>query len=117
MFAPSRWQYPNWPGAKGGYSPSMGRLRRADPSLPGFTRRRAGKGFVYHDEAGRRIADIETLERIGALVIPPAWEDAWICASSAGHLQAVGLDARGPRQYLYHERWRARRHATNFEHL
>jgi len=95
----------------------MGRLRRADPSLPGFTRRRAGKGFVYHDEAGRRIANIETLERIKALVIPPAWEDVWICPSPTGHLQAVGLDARGRRQYLYHERWRARRDAQKFEHM
>ena len=95
----------------------MGRLRRADPSLPGFTRRRAGKGFVYHDEAGERIADIETLERIKALVIPPAWEDVWICPSPTGHLQAVGLDARGRRQYLYHERWRARRDAQKFEHM
>ena len=95
----------------------MGRLRRADPSLPGFTRRRAGKGFVYHDEAGKRIADIETLERIKALVIPPAWEDVWICPSPTGHLQAVGLDARGRRQYLYHERWRARRDAQKFEHM
>jgi DNA topoisomerase I len=95
----------------------MGRLRCADPSLPGFTRRRAGKGFVYHDEAGKRIADIETLERIKALVIPPAWEDVWICPSSNGHLQAVGVDARGRRQYLYHERWRVRRDAQKFEHM
>jgi DNA topoisomerase-1 len=95
----------------------MGRLRRADPSLPGFTRRRAGKGFVYYDEEGERIAEIETLERIKALVIPPAWEDVWICPSPRGHLQAVGVDARGRRQYRYHDRWRARRDAEKFEHM
>jgi DNA topoisomerase I len=95
----------------------MSRLRRADPSLPGFTRRRAGKGFVYYDNAGRRIADIEVLERIKALVIPPAWKDVWICPWPTGHLQAVGIDARGRRQYLYHEDWRARRDAEKFDHM
>ncbi len=95
----------------------MGRLRRADPSLPGFTRRRAGKGFVYYDEAGRRIADLEVLERIKALVIPPAWKGVWICPWPSGHLQAVGIDARGRRQYRYHDRWRARRDAEKFDHM
>jgi DNA topoisomerase IB len=95
----------------------MPRLRRADPSLPGFTRRRAGKGFVYLDEKGRRIADVEVLERIKALVIPPAWEQVWICPWPTGHLQAVGFDARGRRQYRYHDRWRARRDAQKFEHM
>ena len=95
----------------------MGRLRRADPSLPGFTRRRAGKGFVYYDEAGRRIADLEVLERIRALVIPPAWKDVWICPWPSGHLQAVGIDARGRRQYRYHDLWRIRRDAEKFDHM
>jgi DNA topoisomerase IB len=95
----------------------MARLRRSDPSLPGFTRRRAGKGFVYLDETGRRIADVEVLERIKGLVIPPAWEQVWICPWPTGHLQAVGFDARGRRQYRYHDRWRARRDAEKFDHM
>jgi len=95
----------------------MARLRRADPSLPGFTRRRAGRGFVYLDETGRRIADIEVIERIKALVIPPAWQDVWICPQPTGHLQAVGIDARGRRQYLYHDDWQARRAAEKFDHM
>jgi len=95
----------------------MSRLRRANPSLPGFIRRRAGKGFVYYDEAGRRIADIEVLERIKALVIPPAWTEVWICPWPTGHLQAVGFDARGRRQYRYHDRWRARRDAEKFDRM
>jgi DNA topoisomerase I len=95
----------------------VSRLRRADPSLPGFTRRRAGKGFVYLDEEGRRIADLEVVERIKALVIPPAWESVWICPWPNGHLQAVGVDARGRRQYRYHDQWRARRDAAKFEHM
>jgi len=95
----------------------MSRLRRADPSLPGFTRRRAGKGFTYLDEDGRRITDTEVLARIRGLVIPPAWEDVWICPAANGHLQAVGVDARGRRQYRYHDRWRARRDAEKFERM
>jgi DNA topoisomerase I len=93
------------------------RLRRADPSLPGFTRRRSGKGFVYLDEAGHRIADVDVLDRIKALAIPPAWEEVWICPWPAGHLQAVGTDARGRRQYRYHDGWRARRDAQKFDRM
>jgi DNA topoisomerase IB len=93
------------------------RLRRADPSLPGFTRRRAGKGFVYLDEAGGRITDTEVLERIKALVIPPAWKDVWICPWPTGHLQAVGIDDRGRRQYRYHDGWRVRRDAEKFDRM
>jgi DNA topoisomerase IB len=95
----------------------VSRLRRSDPSLPGFTRRRAGKGFVYYDEGGRRIADLEVLNRIKALVIPPAWTDVWICPWPTGHLQAVGFDARGRRQYRYHDQWRARRDALKFDRM
>jgi DNA topoisomerase IB len=82
-----------------------------------LTRRRAGKGFAYYDENGRRIADAAVLARIKALVIPPAWESVWICPWPNGHLQAVGFDARGRRQYRYHERWRARRDAEKFDHM
>src|SRR5579859_1950212 len=71
---------------------------------PGITRRRAGKGFVYIDPHGKTIEDEETLARIHSLVIPPAWENVWICPSPRGHLQAVGLDARGRKQYKYHEK-------------
>src|SRR5207237_49521 len=76
--------YPDWDGSKDGNSRSMSRLRRADPSLPGYTRRRAGKGFVYLDETGQRIVDTDVLARIRALVIPPAWEDVWICPWPTG---------------------------------
>ncbi|HET9773327.1 MAG TPA: DNA topoisomerase IB, partial [Acidimicrobiia bacterium] len=88
-----------------------------DPSLPGFTRRRSGKGFVYLDENGRRIDDPDVLDRIRALVIPPAWEQVWICPWPTGHLQAVGIDARGRKQYRYHDRWRARRDAEKFDRM
>jgi DNA topoisomerase I len=95
----------------------MNRLRRADCSRPGITRRRRGRGFEYLDAAGRRVDDIETLERIRALAIPPAWTDVWICVDPNGHLQAVGTDAAGRRQYRYHERWRERRDQQKFDEI
>jgi DNA topoisomerase-1 len=85
------------------------RLRRSDPRRPGLTRRRAGKGWVYLDPDGRRVTDPDTVERIRALVIPPAWKDVWICPYPNGHIQAIGTDAAGRRQYRYHDLWRERR--------
>jgi DNA topoisomerase-1 len=63
------------------------------------------------------VNDLATLERIESLVIPPAWTDVWICADELGHLQAVGTDAAGRRQYLYHQRWRERRDVEKFTHV
>jgi DNA topoisomerase-1 len=85
------------------------RLRRSSPDRPGYTRRRRGRGWSYLDTDGRPLTDPETLERIKALVIPPAWKDVWISPDPRGHLQAVGSDAAGRRQYLYHPQWRAHR--------
>ena len=95
----------------------MPRLRRVDCSGPGYTRRRRGKGFEYLDENGERIRDAETLTRIRNLVIPPAWKDVWICSLPNGHIQAIGTDAAGRKQYMYHEDWRKRRDAQKFEHM
>ena len=72
----------------------MVRLRRTSPEQPGWTRRRAGRGFVYRDQDGRPLA-AEEVERIRALVIPPAWTDVWITPYANGHLQAVGTDVAG----------------------
>jgi len=93
------------------------RLRSSNPSLPGFTRRRCGRGFRYLDEDGRPIDDDEVLERLRGLVIPPAWDDVWICLWENGHLQAIGVDAAGRRQYLYHEVWRTERDREKFERM
>jgi DNA topoisomerase IB len=84
------------------------RLRKVSPRDPGWTRRRAGKGFVYLDGSGNRLAD-DQVQRCKLLVIPPAWEQVWICPVPNGHLQAVGTDDAGRRQYLYHEQWRLKR--------
>ncbi|HEY0888203.1 MAG TPA: DNA topoisomerase IB [Nocardioides sp.] len=94
----------------------MVRLRRTSPDEPGWTRRRAGKGFVYLDEHGERLAP-EDAQRVRDLVIPPAWTDVWITPYPNGHLQAVGTDDAGRRQYLYHPQWRARRDAEKFDRV
>jgi len=94
----------------------MVRLRRTSPDQPGWTRHRAGRGFVYLNEAGERLGP-EEVARIKALVIPPAWEDVWITPYANGHLQAVGTDAAGRRQYLYHPDWRTRRDAEKFDRV
>jgi len=95
----------------------MPRLRRVDCSRPGMTRRRAGSGFVYLDVHGQRVTDEATLARIRALAIPPAWADVWICPWPNGHIQAVGTDAKGRRQYRYHDEWRRRRDQEKFDHM
>jgi DNA topoisomerase-1 len=100
-----------------GSSPAGTRLRRSDPSAPGYTRMRRADGFVYLDSGGSPIAEPQTLARIEALVIPPAWRDVWVCPDPLGHLQATGVDAAGRRQYLYHELWREQQDHLKFEHM
>jgi DNA topoisomerase IB len=95
----------------------MPRLRRVDCSSPGITRRRRGGGFSYLDQRGRPIRAPDELERLRALAVPPAWRDVWICSDPNGHLQAVGTDDAGRRQYLYHPAWRARRDQRKFDQM
>lgn len=95
----------------------MPRLKRVDCSSPGIRRRRSGKGFVYFHPEGTRVTDPEVLARIRALAIPPAWTDVWICPLPNGHIQATGTDARGRRQYRYHDKWRERRDREKFDHM
>lgn len=94
----------------------MARLRRTSPDQPGWTRRRAGRGFVYLDEHGDRLPE-EDAARVRDLVIPPAWQDVWVTPYPNGHLQAVGTDDAGRRQYLYHPDWRTRRDAEKFDRM
>ncbi|GLW09675.1 DNA topoisomerase [Microtetraspora sp. NBRC 13810] len=93
-----------------------GDLRRSDPNEPGIVRRRHGRGFGYYS-GGEQIKDAETLTRIRALAIPPAWTEVWICATPEGHLQAVGTDSAGRRQYRYHDLWREQQDRDKFEHV
>ncbi|KAF1008304.1 MAG: hypothetical protein GAK28_01285 [Luteibacter sp.] len=83
----------------------------------GLTRCRRGRGFVYLSPAGRPVKNADTLARIRALAIPPAYTDVWICPQDRGHLQATGRDARQRKQYRYHAKWRAIRDRGKFERL
>jgi DNA topoisomerase-1 len=91
-------------------------LRYVTDSVPGITRRRAGKSFSYRDPDGHPITP-EVLARLRALAIPPAWTGVWICPDPRGHLQATGRDARGRKQYRYHNEWRAIRDAHKFDRI
>ena len=84
-------------------------LVRVDPADVGLTRRRRGRGWSDYDAAGEPITDAELIARIKALVIPPAWQDVWISPDANGHIQAIGTDAAGRRQYRYHDQWRTAR--------
>ena len=95
----------------------MPRLRRSDCTAPGLRRRRKGKGWAYADAAGRPVTDPETIARVDALVLPPAWTDVWISPHANGHIQAIGTDQRGRRQYRYHDAWRAQRDAEKFDRI
>jgi DNA topoisomerase-1 len=82
----------------------------------GIRRRCRGKGFTYSAPNGEAL-DKQTRARIDKLAIPPAWRDVWICTTEDGHLQATGIDGKGRKQYIYHERWQALRQQHNFEEL
>ena len=92
-------------------------LRYVCDDAPAIRRRRAGKGFVYLDAKGRRVADPAVLRRIRSIVIPPAWTNVWICPFADGHIQATGRDAKGRKQYRYHADYREAREQSKYEHL
>ncbi|MBP7704605.1 MAG: DNA topoisomerase IB [Caulobacter sp.] len=84
---------------------------------PGIRRRGRPPLWSYRDDAGEAVTDEATLERIRALVIPPAWTDVWIAPRPNCHIQATGRDARGRKQYRYHERWKAARTEGKFDRM
>jgi DNA topoisomerase-1 len=92
-------------------------LRYVSDREPGITRVRTGQGFIYRNPDGSLVEDENTLARIRKLAIPPAYENVWICRSPNGHLQAVGRDARGRKQYRYHPRWREVRDESKYGKL
>ncbi|WP_433886985.1 DNA topoisomerase IB [Pseudomonas vranovensis] len=92
-------------------------LHYVDDSQPGLRRKSLRGKFAYFDEQGERVKDPATLERIKALVIPPAYTDVWICADPQGHLQATGRDARGRKQYRYHADWRSYRDSHKYARM
>jgi DNA topoisomerase-1 len=93
------------------------RLRRSDLRGDGIRRVRRGRGFSYQEQDGTAVTDADTLKRINDLVIPPAWKKVWICPHPNGHIQAVGTDAAGRRQYLYHQKWQEERNEEKFDRV
>ncbi|HEY0227565.1 MAG TPA: DNA topoisomerase IB [Mycobacterium sp.] len=93
------------------------RLRRSVLSAPGIARKRRGKGFAYYGPGGRPLNDPAAVARIKELVIPPAWKKVWISPHANDHIQAVGTDAAGRRQYLYHLSWQQERAEEKFDRV
>lgn len=91
-------------------------LRYVDDARPGIARVRRGTGFSYHHPDGSLVSD-DVRARIEALVIPPAWDDVWICPAPNGHLQATGRDAKGRKQYRYHADWETHRNRLKFDRM
>jgi len=93
------------------------RLRYVSDTSPGIRRKRSGRGFSYRAPDGQVVRQKERLDRIRALAVPPAWTDVWICPSPLGHIQATGRDAKGRKQYRYHERWREVRDENKYSRM
>ena len=92
-------------------------LRHSSDTEPGITRKRIKNAWGYFDSEGNRITDREEIDRLNAIGLPPAYENAWFCADPNGHLQATGIDARGRKQYRYHPDFREKRDAAKYEGL
>ena len=92
-------------------------LRYVSDDQPGYSRKAKGDDFEYFDTEGKLVRDEQRLLRIARLAIPPAWTDVWICPSANGHIQGTGRDARGRKQYLYHERWREVRDENKYDRI
>src|SRR5437667_9588982 len=84
---------------------------------PGYTRKAKGGDFEWFDADGELIRDEQRLLRIKRLAIPPAWTEVWVSPLANGHIQATGRDARGRKQYLYHERWREVRDENKYDRI
>ncbi len=94
---------------------SDSRLMHVSAEMPGITRRRSGKGWCYFDPKGKRITDRAEIDRLNAVALPPAYQDAWFCPSADGHILATGIDARGRKQYRYHPDFRSQRDNRKFD--
>jgi DNA topoisomerase I len=92
-------------------------LNYVTDGVVGIQRKRNGKGWSYYAADGTRISDPAERKRIGALVIPPAWTEVWICPDPKGHIQATARDARGRKQYRYHPLYRETRDKSKFRRM
>lgn len=111
-------RYPSTtPATRGRHSAKSAGLRYTTDQETGIRRARAGQGFEYLGPGGRRVRNAATLTRIASLALPPAWTEVWICPDPRGHLQAVGRDARGRKQYRYHPKWREVRDEAKYNRM
>jgi len=92
-------------------------LRYVSDARPGIRRSGGAKRFTYTQADGSKLTERDTLRRIKALAVPPAWTEVWICPFADGHIQATGRDAKGRKQYRYHARFREVRDSTKYEHV
>jgi len=90
-------------------------LKHIDDSLPGITRKKAGRAWAYFDPDGRRITDPEEIDRLNKIALPPAYTKAWFCSDPKGHIQATGIDDKGRKQYRYHLDYRTAQEAEKFD--
>ena len=95
----------------------MKKIREIDDSALGISRRKRGRGYAYYDEDGNKITDKKTLKRLRSLVIPPMWSDVLICRFDDGHIQAIGRDAKGRKQYIYHSVYEKLRQEQKFKKM
>ena len=89
----------------------------SDERLAGIKRRGSAGHFYYVTPSGQKVRDKATLKRIRALAIPPAWTEVWIAPFANAHLMATGRDAKGRKQYRYHDGFAAVRDADKYAHL
>lgn len=92
-------------------------LRHVSDNRPGISRVWRDNGWDFIDTDGSVITDPDNIARIKKLAIPPAYADVWICRDPRGHLQAVGRDARGRKQYRYHPKWREVRDEAKYSNM
>lgn len=99
----------------------MSQTRRSlcyvDDSSPGITRKRKGRYWQYFDPKGKRITDRDEIDRLNAIGMPPAYERVWLCPDPDGHIQGIGYDDKGRRQYRYHPDFRAEQDGLKFDRL
>ena len=109
----------NEPAPRRVHPPDMASLPSAlcfvDNSEPGITRRKLAHGWAYYDPAGTRITNRDEIDRLNRIALPPAYRDAWFCPSCDGHIQAVGYDEKGRKQYRYHLDFRSRQEAEKYD--
>ena len=91
------------------------KLIYVDDNLPGITRKRKNKTWLYFDPIGKQITDQKVIDRLNALAFPPAYKNAWFCPEENGHILATGIDSKGRKQYRYHEDFRAQQEAKKYQ--